>query len=123
MWETIQAIAASEAAIVLYIALVLFIWRHLKIRFDWDTERWEGIISHAFLVAEKSGLHDLGGEGKLKFALAEFSREYQETWDKEPSIKDLKDASLDLSRLAMEHKLNRENQTGTSVTVSAPSGV
>ena len=97
-------LAASPLAITFYCALTLFVWRFLKIRFQWDTERWEGMLAAAFNAAEKSGI--LGGESKLAYALNVFARLHAETYGKPASPADLKDAALDLARYAYELKLN-----------------
>lgn len=103
-----KEILLSEPAIVLYVSIVLFVWRYLKIKFDWDTERWEGLIASAFNYAEKEGVaKGLTGNDKLSLALNEFIKQYQEVWDSKPTPKDLTDAALDLGRLALEHKLRR----------------
>lgn len=104
MFENIDwaAVFTSNAAITLYVALILFGYRFLKVRQQWETERWEGMITAAFLAAEGAGF--LKSNAKLSFALAEFNRHYQEVHDKEPSAMELKDAALDLARKAMEHK-------------------
>ncbi len=104
MFENIQwgEIFSSQAAITFYIALVLFGYRWLKRLQQWTDERWEGLITSAFLAAEKAGF--LKSNAKLEYALNAFNKEYEETYGKEPSALDLKDAALDLARKAMEYK-------------------
>lgn len=95
-------LATSEAAITLYVVVALFVYRTLKIRFQWDTERWEGMVTSAFLAAEGAEL--LSSNQKLNYALSVFNREYSETYGKDPSPVDVKDAALDLARKALELK-------------------
>lgn len=92
----------SEAAIALYVTLVLFIWRKVKINYQLDSERWEGIVTQCFLAAENAGL--ASGNAKLSFALEEFNRVYEETYGQIPDAKDIKDAALDFARKALELK-------------------
>jgi hypothetical protein len=94
-------VASSEAAIVLYIAIVLFVYRKLAISFKWDVERWEGLIAAAFNAAEKQTKF---GNVKLEFALQHFAQEFPKTFGKEPSAKDLQDAALDFAKKAWDLK-------------------
>jgi len=103
-WELVGEIASSNAAIVFYVALVLFTYRKLQIRFRWDVERWEGLVAAAFNSAEKADLKT--GNEKLDHALKEFSDQYLKMYKAEPSAMDLKDAALDLAKLAYEEKVN-----------------
>lgn len=96
------ALFVSGPAIVLYIGVVLFVFHWLQKRYQWDTERWEGIVANAFLLAEKSGV---GAAGKLGLAIQSFNQQYQATYGKEPSPLDLKDAAADFARLALKLKM------------------
>lgn len=97
-------IFASPAAVTFYCSLALFLFRWFKQREQWDTERWEGLVANAFLLAEKSGA--IGNNGKLQAALVAFNREYEKTYGKPASALDVKDAALDLAKLALQHKLS-----------------
>lgn len=69
-----------------------------------DVERWEGLIAHAFLEAEKSGST---ATEKLSIALGVFADQYEQHYGKSPTLKDRNDARLDFSRLALEATLAR----------------
>jgi hypothetical protein len=97
-----QEMLLSPAAIALYASVVLFVYRKLQIKYKWETERWEGMITAAFLVVEKSGLKT--GSEKLDAGIKEFMKQYQTTYGKAPSVLDLKDAALDFARMAMAAK-------------------
>ena len=97
-----KAILTSEAAIVFYIAAVLYGYTILRVRLGWDADRIEGMVSAAFLAAESSGLKT--GNQKLDFALQVFAKEFRETNGADPDATDLKDAALDLARKAFEYK-------------------
>lgn len=106
-------LATSEAAIALYIAIVLFTYRHLAIRFQWNTERWDGLISQAFNFAEKETKF---GNVKLEFALQKFSQEFPKTFGRQPSVTDLQDAALDFARKAFELKFAPVEPSPITVT-------
>jgi hypothetical protein len=91
----------SSPAIVFYIAIVIYVFRTLQTHYHWDTERWEGMISQAFLFGEQF----TGAETKLGKALEEFRKRFVETHGRPPSVQDITDATLDLARYAMKHKL------------------
>jgi hypothetical protein len=99
--EMLLKLATSEQALLLYAAIVLFVYRELKQRQGWEDERWSGLITNAFLIAEKSKLL---GDGKLQLALEIFNAEYRKTYNQPPSVTDMKDAALDLARKAYELK-------------------
>ncbi|MCW8128915.1 MAG: hypothetical protein KIS92_00895 [Planctomycetota bacterium] len=104
-WGTfLKELALSPQAIVLYASIVLFAYRLLRDRFQWNTERWEGLVLTAFNAAEAAGFKT--GQDKLDHALTIFAKEFEDTYNKPPSIMDLKDAALDLARFAYEHKLS-----------------
>ena len=44
---------------------------------------------------------------KLDLALQVFAKQYAETYNAEPDPTDIRDAALDLARLAYEHKLSK----------------
>lgn len=92
----------SNAAVTFYVVVALYAYRFFKVRQQWETERWEGLVTSAFLAAEKSGF--LNGNAKLQHALEIFNREYSETYGQPPSPMDVKDAALDLARKALELK-------------------
>lgn len=96
----------SAPAIMLYIVVVLFTFRHLQVHFQWNTERWEGLVLTAFLFAEKQGLIEkLTGDEKKQAAIKKFIEEFKKLNNgKEPSKKDLADAALDFARYAWENK-------------------
>jgi|CXWL01.1.fsa_nt_gi hypothetical protein len=96
-----QALLTSDAALLLYVTLVVFVYRKLQISQKWDTERWEGIIATAFTLAEKSGAIS---SSKLRFALATFNDKFKDTYGREPNAKELQDAALDFGRMAFELK-------------------
>jgi len=96
------ALLTSNQAIVLYIALVLYGYNYLRVRNSWQAERWEGMISAAFLAAEAAGLKT--GKEKLDFALSKFAGEFAASQGKDPDATDLKDAALDFARFAFQHK-------------------
>ena len=95
-------LATSPAAIAVYVTAVLFVYRTLQIRFKWNTERWEGLVTMAFLAAEKAGLKT--GNEKLDFALQMFIQKFRDTYGKAPTTNDMRDAALDLARKAFELK-------------------
>ena len=97
-------IFTSGPAVTFYATAVLFFWNWIKRKQGWDTERWEGLVANAFLLAEKSGA--IGNNGKLQAALVAFNREYEKTYGKPASALDVKDAALDLAKLALQHKLS-----------------
>lgn len=99
-------LAASDAAIVFYSALVLFAWNWMKKHQGWDTERWEGLVLDAFNAAEKWAEYNSGGgDSKLRYAIGIFAVKYREAYGKDASATDLRDAALDLARAAYQLKL------------------
>jgi len=102
--EMLLKLALSEQALLLYAAIILFVYRKLQIKQGWDTERWEGLVTAAFLAAEKSNVF---GEGKLAFAMKHFSQGFKDTYGKEPSVMDLKDAAIDFAKKAYELKFTK----------------
>lgn len=102
--ELLLKLALSEQALILYAAIVLFVYRKLQIKQGWETERWEGLISAAFNAAEKSSVF---GTGKLALAMQTFAAMFKDTYGKEPSVMDLKDAALDFAKKAYELKFTK----------------
>lgn len=95
-------LATSEAAITLACMIVLYAFHFFKQKFQWNTEKWEGVVALAFNAAEQAGLKT--GNEKADFALKIFAVEYEKAYKSAPTLSDLKDAALDFARLAYDLK-------------------
>lgn len=99
-------------------AVILFVYRKLQIKFKWDTERWEGLIAAGFLAGEKSGMKT--GNEKLDVAIKKFTEQFVATFGKEPSTADLRDAALDLAKMAFAMKFKPAAVGGVITTNGGP---
>lgn len=97
-----KELVVSPAAISVYVTVVLFVYRSLQIKYKWDTERYEGLITSIFLTVEKAGCKT--GNEKLDMGVQLFTQKFKDTYGKPPSTKDLQDAALDFARKAFELK-------------------
>ncbi len=96
-----KAILLSEQALALYGTIILVVWRWLARKYQWNKERWEGLVANAYLIAEKACPP---GVAKSEWAQKIFSDQFKGVFGKDPTAKDLADAALDFGKLAFEHK-------------------
>lgn len=96
---TWRQIATSSPAIIFYIAVVIFIFRYEQKQHQWNTERWEGLISATYLAVGPYVPES------AKEALDYFANEFKKTTGGNPSAQDLIDAGLDLAKYTYNHKM------------------